>query len=156
MPRSDVAQPASRCRPASVMTDMNKRGKWRLIPYKADRLGGTMIGAGAVSDAPEVVLPLGAKGWHGVYVGFWNPTWAYSEGTTINLKLTDDPCFTTITDQSPGTGYTGTQLTEAFWKHVDLTGRDLWGPPGDGAAVMRAIKDRFDPQGLLNPGRFVY
>jgi FAD/FMN-containing dehydrogenase len=39
---------------------------------------------------------------------------------------------------------------------ADPTCRDLWGPPGDGAAVMRAIKDRFDPQGVLNPGRFVY
>jgi glycolate oxidase FAD binding subunit len=37
-----------------------------------------------------------------------------------------------------------------------LSGCDVWGPPGDGAAVMRAIKDRFDPQNILNPGRFVY
>ena len=39
---------------------------------------------------------------------------------------------------------------------AELSGRDVWGPPGDGAAVMRAIKDRFDPKGLLNPGRFIY
>lgn len=32
----------------------------------------------------------------------------------------------------------------------------VWGPPADGIDVMRAIKDRFDPQGLLNPGRFVF
>ncbi len=32
----------------------------------------------------------------------------------------------------------------------------VWGPPPDGIDVMRAIKDRFDPQGLLNPGRFVF
>lgn len=37
-----------------------------------------------------------------------------------------------------------------------LTCRDVWGPPGDGATVMQAIKDRFDPRGLLNPGRFAY
>ncbi|NQU21821.1 MAG: FAD-binding oxidoreductase [Candidatus Nealsonbacteria bacterium] len=37
-----------------------------------------------------------------------------------------------------------------------LTGEDVWGPPADGAAVMRAVKDRFDPDGLLNPGRFVF
>lgn len=28
-----------------------------------------------------------------------------------------------------------------------------WGPLGDGGPIMRAIKERFDPQGLLNPGR---
>ena len=33
---------------------------------------------------------------------------------------------------------------------------DVWGPPGDGIAVMRALKERFDPAGILNPGRFVY
>jgi glycolate oxidase FAD binding subunit len=39
---------------------------------------------------------------------------------------------------------------------ADLTRQDVWGPPGDGAAAMQAVKDRFDPKGLLNPGRFAY
>lgn len=30
---------------------------------------------------------------------------------------------------------------------------DAWGPIGDGMPVMMAIKRRFDPAGLLNPGR---
>ena len=38
----------------------------------------------------------------------------------------------------------------------DLERDDVWGPPGDAAAVMRALKERFDPAGILNPGRFVY
>jgi glycolate oxidase FAD binding subunit len=37
-----------------------------------------------------------------------------------------------------------------------LSRRDVWGPVGDGAAVMQAIKDRFDPKGILNPGHFVF
>ncbi len=32
----------------------------------------------------------------------------------------------------------------------------VWGSPTDGIDVMQAIKDRFDPQGLLNPGRFIF
>ena len=35
----------------------------------------------------------------------------------------------------------------------ELTAADIWGPPTDAAGVMRAVKDRFDPQGILNPGR---
>lgn len=31
-----------------------------------------------------------------------------------------------------------------------------FGPPPGGAAVMRAIKERFDPRGILNPGRFFF
>ncbi len=32
---------------------------------------------------------------------------------------------------------------------------DVWGPPGPDVEVMRRIKARFDPRGVLNPGRFV-
>jgi glycolate oxidase FAD binding subunit len=32
---------------------------------------------------------------------------------------------------------------------------DAWGDPGDVLPLLRAIKQRFDPRGTLNPGRFV-
>ncbi len=32
---------------------------------------------------------------------------------------------------------------------------DVWGDAPDSLAVMRQIKDRFDPRGILNPGRFL-
>jgi glycolate oxidase FAD binding subunit len=31
----------------------------------------------------------------------------------------------------------------------------VWDPPGPAVALMRGLKARLDPQGLLNPGRFV-
>jgi glycolate oxidase FAD binding subunit len=34
-------------------------------------------------------------------------------------------------------------------------GRDVFGEPPSAFAVMRAVKKRFDPHGVLNPGRFV-
>jgi glycolate oxidase FAD binding subunit len=34
-------------------------------------------------------------------------------------------------------------------------GIDVWGPPPSGGAVMREVKRQFDPQGILNPGRFL-
>ncbi len=36
-----------------------------------------------------------------------------------------------------------------------LTRDDVWGPARGAAPVMRAIKERFDPEGILNPGRWV-
>lgn len=30
---------------------------------------------------------------------------------------------------------------------------DVWGPMGDGLTLMRAVKQTFDPKGILNPGR---
>jgi glycolate oxidase FAD binding subunit len=32
-------------------------------------------------------------------------------------------------------------------------GTDVWGPIGDGLTVMRAVKQQFDPAGILSPGR---
>lgn len=32
---------------------------------------------------------------------------------------------------------------------------DVWGPPGDAFDLMRRLKEAWDPQGVLSPGRFV-
>jgi glycolate oxidase FAD binding subunit len=32
---------------------------------------------------------------------------------------------------------------------------DVWGAPGDAVGVMRRVKERFDPDRRLSPGRFV-
>jgi glycolate oxidase FAD binding subunit len=39
---------------------------------------------------------------------------------------------------------------------VELTPADIWGPPRPGAALMRSIQQRFDPAGILNPGRLSF
>lgn len=40
--------------------------------------------------------------------------------------------------------------------HATATSRvEAWGDGGDALPLMRAVKDRFDPQNTLNPGRFV-
>jgi glycolate oxidase FAD binding subunit len=38
----------------------------------------------------------------------------------------------------------------------ELTRQATWGAAATGAALMRAVKNQFDPKALLNPGRFVY
>jgi glycolate oxidase FAD binding subunit len=39
---------------------------------------------------------------------------------------------------------------------VELTPAEIWGPPRPGAALMRSIQQRFDPAGILNPGRLTF
>jgi glycolate oxidase FAD binding subunit len=41
-------------------------------------------------------------------------------------------------------------------ENLGLTREDIWGPRPDGYAVMHAIKERFDPKNILNPGRFIF
>jgi glycolate oxidase FAD binding subunit len=38
----------------------------------------------------------------------------------------------------------------------DFTRQTTWGSAGGDVAWMRSVKEQFDPQDLLNPGRFVY
>jgi glycolate oxidase FAD binding subunit len=39
---------------------------------------------------------------------------------------------------------------------ADLTRQAVWGGASESTAWMAKVKQQFDPQGLLNPGRFVY
>jgi len=38
---------------------------------------------------------------------------------------------------------------------VGMDNVDVWGPEPPGFQVMRRLKERFDPWGVLNPGRFI-
>ena len=38
---------------------------------------------------------------------------------------------------------------------VDLAPAEIWGPPRPAAALVRSLQQRFDPAGILNPGRFL-
>ena len=121
----------SRCVPASALSTINKKNHWTLIPYETDEVSGVMIGAGSVADAQEVTLPLGATGWHAIYLGFWNPHHEYDGGSCVRLKLTGDPCFQAFSDfNNDGAAaapslWDGAELQECFFRHADLTGRDL-------------------------------
>ena len=38
----------------------------------------------------------------------------------------------------------------------EWTRQAFWGPTRDDDAVLRAVKNQFDPKNLLNPGRFIF
>ena len=50
----------------------------------------------------------------------------------------------------------GNAIVLAAPEGSDLTRQAVWGTVGNDAGLMRAVKQQFDPSGLLNPGRFVY
>ena len=121
----------SQCTPVSALSRVNRKNHWTLIPYETDEVSGVMIGAGSVADAPEVTLPLGVSGWHAIYLGFWNPHHDYDGGACVRLKLTGDPCFQALSDfnydgaAAAPSLWGGAELQECFFRHADLTGKDL-------------------------------
>ncbi|GAC1362926.1 MAG: FAD-binding oxidoreductase [Herpetosiphon sp.] len=62
--------------------------------------------------------------------------------TAINLLRSDLQCV--------GGALVVVQASEAIKERLDT-----WGAVGNSIDLMRRIKERFDPTGLLNPGRFV-
>jgi hypothetical protein len=133
----------SRCTPQSALSDGPRQGHWQLIPYETmddpNVKAGTMVGAASYTEAPDLTLPLSVSGWHAIYVGYWNPHHAYDGGTTVKVKLSDDPCFLRVSESEPGFAPFDSPegkweqdrykcysvLKEVFVKNADLTGRDL-------------------------------
>jgi glycolate oxidase FAD binding subunit len=93
------------------------------------------------------------------------------------VKRTLAPMPAIIADMMIGTvwlSWPATETTAALWPnvlslaaahgghatmfsapHQFKKGIDVWGPAPASLPVMRALKHQFDPEGLLNPGRFV-
>ena len=48
------------------------------------------------------------------------------------------------------------------WAHIvsggppDRTLASVWGPSPESIRVMESVKRAFDPNGILNPGKFLY
>jgi hypothetical protein len=131
------------CKPRHILSQGPQEGHWQLIPYETvddpNVRTGTMIGAASYMEVPEITLPLGAAGWHAIHVGYWNPHHDYDGGTTLKVRLSDDPCFVRLKEGEPGFAPFDSPegnwqqdrfkcysvLKEVFFKTADLTGRDL-------------------------------
>jgi hypothetical protein len=109
----------NKCRPENVYSDNLRRAHWRAIGYSTAERKGTLVYAGPSTQAPELTLPLGLRGWHTIYVGLWG---GYEvKPFAVKLKLTGARCFQTIYKEINSVE----ALEEAFYTHVDLSGRDL-------------------------------
>lgn len=81
---------------------------------------------------------------------------AYAGTGTVWLSVGNDP-------SSMGWFPRLVALAESHKGHVVVAaappelkaGIDVWGPPPASLGLMREIKRQFDPQGILNPGRFL-
>ncbi|MDP6549368.1 MAG: FAD-binding oxidoreductase [Dehalococcoidia bacterium] len=113
-------------------------------PAEAARVAGSCRQDSSLGFPPGVVADPG----FGTVRLFW---WADSISNWIDESLVLG-AITRIRELARNAG--GTAVVE----HCPLPLKkriDIWGDPPQGMELMRRVKQRFDPLGILNPGRFV-
>jgi len=129
--RADTPKPAvyisdlSRCLPASALSKTTQPDTWRLIPYSSDEVSGTLIHAASFTNAPEVSIPLGIAGWHRIYLGIWQPNFAYDGDTALRVKMSGEAAFRRILPPKSADTQADTYLRELFFCDADLTDQKL-------------------------------
>jgi hypothetical protein len=136
----------TRCKPEHAIARKARKGHWRAVDYEARRPGsefkGVMLVCGPETQAPPLVLPLEARGWHAIYVGL-KPYLGIGEPNLIRLKLTSDPCYVPMSVEVASQRSQGEdiglsrdaevervrlsrrQIQDCFYKFADLTGEEL-------------------------------
>ena len=120
-----------KCQPQSSLSRKWKYGTWRLLDYETEPFKGTMLIAVQESSATEVIYPVERNGWHQIHIGIYRRPHAPS--MRVQVKLTHDPAYTTLTAPEGEKDLRATWLQEIYWKTDDLTGQNITfrqAPPG--------------------------
>ena len=122
------------CTPGSALSTEPKPDHWTLIPYETDQIAGTLLGAGSLAHAPPVTLPLNVNGWHSIFLGIWDPIYAYDGPTLLKLKLTGEAAFRRVStaacrcangNSEAYREWQSSVILECPWRQEDLTDKDL-------------------------------
>jgi len=108
----------------------------------------TFLPARLVSLVDGIAAAAAAADWHLVAQGA-GIGWLRLEATSPGALLA------AILRVRAGAALLGGSLVVAEAPAALAPELDVWGDPGDALHLMRALKQRFDPGGVLNPGRFV-
>lgn len=146
------------CQPSAALARAKQSGAWLLVDYETEGgLRGTMAFADPELGAPELTLPLDARGPHRIYVGInytktsYGDMMHYEEWSLygqLEFRLSADPGFSRAAAEIAaldegrypprmGSGkLINRSVQEAFWKIADVTGQSLHfrlpGPPYNG------------------------
>jgi hypothetical protein len=106
----------------SLTADVRKKRHWKVLEFETvNGLKGNSIASTPDTGAPNVTLPLNAKGWHAVYVGLGGMgRFAFGQESEARMKLTND-----VTYQHRRYSGARDDIDEVFFKAADLTGQNL-------------------------------
>ena len=116
----------SACQPASALSSGLEPEKWRVISYETvGGLKGKLVHAESIIQAPEIRLPLAAKGWHKIYVAFWDPEFSSDGRPLLKFKLSGQPGFRLVDPPARPDNQDATYLEEVYFDCADVTDQDL-------------------------------
>ncbi len=124
-------------------------GRLQVLPSPANDLRFRIVAVPARME--HAALPLGRAGaslvaWPGV--GFLYARFPLHEGADAGDV---DAAFRAVSAAARAGGGSWVLESAPAWSKA---GRDVFSDPGPAGALMRAVKERFDPDCVLNPGRF--
>ena len=133
-------------------------GLWQAVGQITQPPTGGIVAKASVlpSRAPELIERIEAIGREAlrlprivchVTAGIAYSAWPAADEPEADLRL-----VTSLRKVAASLG--GTLVVEAAPPAVKER-LDVWGEPGADFTVMRGLKEQFDPQGVLNPGRFL-
>jgi hypothetical protein len=145
--KSKILADLSRCEPSTALSRDRRAGHWRLVDYETvDGLKGVMAFADPELGAPELALPLDAKGPHRVFLGINYTKSSYGDQVhflewplygQLEVRLTRDRGFTRVAaeqgafDEGRNPSKMGKgklinrSIQECYWKTADLSGQTL-------------------------------
>ena len=123
-----------RCRPADALGPAFGRGRWRLLPYRAEGLEGLLLGAAEERAAPEVAYPVERVGRFRISLGIFNGFWRPYREQRVQVRLSNETEWATLTLPPPSDlpwgiplddDEAGPRISEVPWRTADLTGLDI-------------------------------
>lgn len=80
--------------------------------------------------------------------------WAYADSGLLLAEVTAESAEELVAPRRAIEPMQGSLVVEVAPTSLKAT-LDVWGSPGEGLRIMRAVKQQFDPKATLSPGRFV-
>lgn len=139
---------------AEALRDEPHEGLWEEIGNFGMNGGGVLyrvtVPVGSVGDIVATIARWSESETHPRYV-------AHAGAGTIWLSLGAGPASVEWFVKLAGLArdYRGHAIIAAAPAELKGDGVDVWGPPPASLRLMREIKRQFDPQDILNPGRFL-
>lgn len=106
----------------ALVDDSRKKRHWKVLEYETKAgLKGKSIASMPDTGAPNVTLPLNAKGWYAIYLGLGGVgRFAFGQESEVRVKLTND-----VTYQHRRYSGARDDIDEVFFKAADLTAQNL-------------------------------